>query len=365
MDQVTLIFGAPSDLTVLFGFSSVNLVMALIDALRIVISENHGKGMEKLKEAILSWARKKKISSEEFKKLRTLYINDHWPSPADARSRPGGDSPLSKGASIAEIATSLARLALDELENDYEESEGELGGNTITKKWLQHELRKVQETQKNALTSSLEKIQMAFNARLDEFFQRVCVRIEKAEHAIEALKLDAECEIQALKNQNSEQADKILELETKMAAIADVRENEERQKRAVNVIVEGLPIESKSQQDTFDCVVNDLLVSKLEVPCRPISVVRLLTPAPGTGKLKLRVQFRDVAEKISVLKSCKKLKKIPEIRVWEDLTPKQQENRKAKIPKLRSLRQEGKIAFFRADRLFVKDSPEAVPVLFQ
>ena len=54
-----------------------------------------------------------------------------------------------------------------------------------------------------------------------------------------------------------------------------------------------------------------------------------------------------------------------ELRVWEDLTPKQQENRKAKIPKLRSLRQEGKIAFFRADRLFVKDSPEAVPVLFQ
>ena len=170
MEQVTLIFGAPSDLTVLFGFSSVNLFMALIDALRIVISENHGKGMEKLKEAILSWARKKKISSEEFKKLRTLYINDHWPSPADARSRPGGDSPLSKGASIAEIATSLARLALDELENDYEESEGELGGNTITKKWLQHELRKVQETQKNALTSSLEKIQMDFNASLDEFF---------------------------------------------------------------------------------------------------------------------------------------------------------------------------------------------------
>ena len=59
-------FGAPSDLTVLFGFSSVNLVMALIEALRIVISENHGKGMEKLKEAVLSWARKKKISSEEF-----------------------------------------------------------------------------------------------------------------------------------------------------------------------------------------------------------------------------------------------------------------------------------------------------------
>ena len=156
---------------------------------------------------------------------------------------------------------------------------------------------------------------MAFNARLDEFFQRVCVRIEKAKHAIKALKLEAECEIQALKNQNSVQADKILELETKMAAIADVRENEERQKkRAVNVIVEGLPIESKSQQDMFDCVVNDFLVSKLEVPCRPISMVRLRTPAPGTGKLKLRVQFRDAAEKISVLKSCKKLKKFPEIR---------------------------------------------------
>ena len=126
----------------------------------------------------------------------------------------------------------------------------------------------------------------------------------------------------------------------------DVRENEERQKRAVNVIVEGLPIESKSQQDAFDRVVNDLFISKLEVPCRPISVVRLLTPAPGTGKLKLRVQFRDAAEEISVLKSCKKLKKIPEFRVWEDFTPKQQENRKAKIPKLRSLRQEGAIAFF-------------------
>ena len=52
--------------------------------------------------------------------------------------------------------------------------------------WLQHELRKVHETQNNALTSSLEKIQMAFNARLDEFFQKVRVRIEKAEHAIEA-----------------------------------------------------------------------------------------------------------------------------------------------------------------------------------
>ena len=65
------------------------------------------------------------------------------------------------------------------------------------------------------------------------------------------------------------------------------------------------------------------------------------------------------------LEELQKIEKIPEIRVWMDLTPKQQENRKAKIPKLRSLRQEGKIAFFRADRLFVKDSSEAVPVLVQ
>ena len=72
MEHLELIVGAPSDLTVLFGFSSVNLVMALIDALLIVISENHGKGMEKLREAILSWAGKKIISSEEFKKLWTL-----------------------------------------------------------------------------------------------------------------------------------------------------------------------------------------------------------------------------------------------------------------------------------------------------
>ena len=92
--------------------------MALIDASRIVISEIHEKGMEKLMEAVLSWARKKKISSEKFKKLRTLYIKDDWPSSADAGSRPGLDSLLSKGAYIADIGTSVALLAVDELEND-------------------------------------------------------------------------------------------------------------------------------------------------------------------------------------------------------------------------------------------------------
>ena len=146
-----------------------------------------------------------------------------------------------------------------------------------------------------------------------------------------------------------------------MVVFKDAQEREEREKPVCTLVVEGLPVENKTQEDAL-AVVNEFLVTKLETEVHPTAVVRLRNPSHGNGKLKLLIKFKDLSDKVLVLRNCKKLKAFPEIGVWEDLTLKQQANRR-QMPKLRSLRQEGKIAFFRADRLYVVERQGERPVL--
>ena len=91
-----------------------------------------------------------------------------------------------------------------------------------------------------------------------------------------------------------------------MVTFEDDKESEERQKRASDVVIEGLPVGKKSQGDVLDYVVNEFQVSKLETDVRPTAVIRLRNPSHGNGKLKLLVKFKDVGDKNLVLKNCKK-----------------------------------------------------------
>ena len=118
-----------------------------------------------------------------------------------------------------------------------------------------------------------------------------------------------------------------------MVGFEDAQEREEREKRVCNLVVEGLPVENKTQEDAL-AVVNKFLVTKLETEVHPTVVVHLRNLSHGNGKLKLLIKFKDVSDKVLVLRNCKRLKSFPEIRVWEDLTPKQQANQKAQMPKL-------------------------------
>ena len=321
--------------------------MTLLEGLEVVIREYRGKGVNRLCDAILTWWRKKKLSSDEFRKLRRSYLNSRWPE-ADVETQQ--EWALTKTATNAEIASSLARLALDD---DNVDDESDRGDEQVSacKQWLADELNDLRRNQEKAMKNLFDNFEQKIVGMMNKFTEQLTSRLEKAENQIEALKIH-----------NVEQAEKILKLEEKMVVFEDAQEREEREKRICNLVVEGLPVENKTQEDAL-AVVNEFLVTKLETEVHPTAVVRLRNPSHGNGKLKLLIKFKDVSDKVLVLRNCKKLKAFPDIRVWEDLTPKQQANRRAQMPKLRSLRQEGKIAFFRADRLYVAERQGERPVL--
>ena len=69
-----------------------------------------GKGVNRLCDAIIAWWRKKKLSTAEFRKVRQSYLSAHWP---EAGGETQTEWALTKTATNAEIALSLARLAID------------------------------------------------------------------------------------------------------------------------------------------------------------------------------------------------------------------------------------------------------------
>ena len=90
-----------------------------------------------------------------------------------------------------------------------------------------------------------------------------------------------------------------------MVVFEDAQEREEREKRICNLVVEGLPVENKTQEDAL-AVVNEFLFTELETEVHPTAVVRLRNPSHGNGKLNLLIKFKDVSDKVLVLRNCKK-----------------------------------------------------------
>lgn len=323
--------------------------MALGDGLRTVIEENRAKGYERLREAILSWAKKKKISTVEFRKLRTTFIDDLWPVSAAEE-----ESMLKKGATVADIATSLARLAADGQWIEESEHQGEVSNDQwISKQWLSEELKRVQVSQTSALTSALERLEKMFSARLDDLNGKICLRLQEAEAQIDSLKL--EC---------SQQAEEINSLKARVQVLEDSQETEDRRKRSLNLIIQG--VEAQSKEGAFDNI-KDLFSTTLDVPVRPVEVVRIRSASSDDPqpKMKFLVRLENSNDKIAVLRKCFKLKDKPHIRIWEDLTPHQQARKKALMPKFKEIRNNGKIAYFRGDKLFMKESPATAPVQIQ
>ena len=83
--------------------------MTLLDGLETVLRKNRGKAVRQLCDAILACWKKKKLSTEEFRKLRLSYINSRWPN-TSSEVHPK----LCKGAGNADIALCVARLSVDE-----------------------------------------------------------------------------------------------------------------------------------------------------------------------------------------------------------------------------------------------------------
>ena len=71
-----------------------------------------------------------KLSTEEFRKLQLSYINSRWPNTSSE------DHPkLCKGAGNADIALSVARLAVDE-DLDRSDDEEKYDTDSISRQWI-------------------------------------------------------------------------------------------------------------------------------------------------------------------------------------------------------------------------------------
>lgn len=190
-------------------------------------------------------------------------------------------------------------------------------------------------------------------------------RLVEAEERIAALQHESEAqrdEVRFLKKQ-------VQTLETKLDEQA---EKAEIRHRATNVIIEGLPA-GESRQWPEERVLDffsEVLQCADDIG-KPVQIQRIRTATPTAGgqtmKNRLLVRLASPSDKATVLRSCKKLKDHPHIRVWEDLTPRQQERRRKQVLSMRKLRQAGKKAWIRGDRLFVVekegDVPKVVPFL--
>lgn len=324
--------------------------MAFLDGLEAVIRENRRHGVEKLSEAILGWAKKKKMSVQDLGRLRSQYIASRWPESED--NLPSERRSLPKRSSTTTIALSLARLALDDDKEDADIDRSDLEiceYEPVSKSWLMHELRGQRDMHVRDMERLLENHQEKIMMRFESMFGEVCARLEKAELAVDTLT-----------TKTQQQADQIAALEKRLAALEDSEEQNEQRRRALNLVVEGLNVENKTKEESMACV-QELLTTKLGVSCKASDVIRIRSAAEQ--RTKLIVRFNNQADKQTTLANCRKLKNHPGVKIWEDLTPRQQAKKKQQMPRFRELRQEGKIAYFRGDKLFVRDHTGAQPRL--
>ena len=146
-----------------------------------------------------------------------------------------------------------------------------------------------------------------------------------------------------------------------MAMFEDAQEREEREKRVCNLVVEGLPVENKTQEDAL-AAVNEFLVTKLETELHPTAVVRLRNPSHGNGKLKLLIKFKDLSDKVLVLRNRKKTESLSGNqslgRPYSETASKSEADAKASVA---SAKRED--SCFRADRLYVVERQGERPVL--
>ena len=75
----------------------------------------------------------------------------------------------------------------------------------------------------------------------------------------------------------------------------------------MNLVVESLNVENKTKEESMACV-QELLTTKLGVPCKASDVIRIRSAAEQ--RTKLIVRFNNQADKQTTLANCRKLKTI-------------------------------------------------------
>lgn len=317
--------------------------MALLTGLESVMKENAERDVDEMRQAITTWMNKKKKSIDAYRKLRSDFISSH-PGLGDA-----SEMELPAPTSIDEVASSLAELAV-KLNGPRHVSTGGSASQpvSVSRSYLDRCLAELRH-------GLVGEIQLNLEQTISRLLGPLAMRLEETEATLTGL----QHEVEAQNKQLDELAKKTAALAEENAAL---KEQLERDRRAPNLVIEGL-----SPNQTKEAAVEDLFKKKLRVEdVKPVEVRRLQQPQRGGGKLRLLVRLPTIADKATVLRNCKALKDTPDIKVWEDLTPEQQKIRRKLVPVLKNLRKKGKRAWIRGEKLFMiehdGESPKVVNV---
>jgi len=112
-----------------------------------------------------------------------------------------------------------------------------------------------------------------------------------------------------------------------------------------NIIIHGLEKKANSKKN-----VELFLSSQLGISVKVKEAVQL-----GKDSKSLLVKLTSVGEKVSVFRNCSKIDKKLKINIVEDLSRQEREERKKLLPELIKAKQSGFTAYFRRNKLVIKE----------
>ena len=160
------------------------------------------------------------------------------------------------------------------------------------------------------------------------------------------------CELSQCKKQINDQENEIEKLKFQLS------QNEDYTKRK-NIRVEGLPEVNQENYEQTEEKINKLFKEKLQLQNISIDVAHRLPlpsnlPSNRKNTRTVLVSLTSLKNKENVMKVSHRLKNTG-IFLNDDLSENTLKIRKEKMPQLLDARKEGKIAYFRRDKLIIKD----------
>jgi len=334
--------------------------MVLLAGFEALLRERKYEDRSSIHEAISKWMKKKRQSVEVFRGLRTAFIEKH-----DVLRDNKDREDLAAPATLDDIANSLADLAWEldhprSAEPGDDDSGAHVGEVSDRGDHDQRVHVELAALRRDIIREIRGEIMDAVKASIRDALSSFEPRLIEAEGKVDALQHQSEAqdaEMHALRK-------RISKLESDLE---DQVEKAEIERRSCNVVIEGLPVSepgANPEKEVRKLLRDTLgLAEKIEKPRR---ILRLRSHAHAHQPVsRVIVTLMSSDDRTTLLRNCNRLKDHPHIRVWEDLTPRQQARRRAQMAAYRDLRKAKKRAWFRGDRLFTIDKEGDPPRIVQ
>ena len=224
-------------------------------------------------------------------------------------------------------------------------------------------VKQMLQQQRDDFSAMITSLMNSFNDRYDRLKETVTeirVSLEYSQQDIAAIKDSLELQD---KNQQSVCV-QMTSIQDNLKEIESSVDYLENQSRRNNVIFDGIQEDVNETWQDSERKVNEILEESMNLDGLVIERAhRVGKPRSPRGRLVV-VKFLNYKDREEVLRNAKNLKGT-DVYVREDVSSRVLSKRREQLPQLKAARQSGKLAYFKFDKLIIKDSttPKDLPNL--